>query len=83
MPPSPLLSAFMAIRTYFTVVSRVIVQMIRDSAPTIKLSFTCEMPPFPAIMDFMTYMGEVPISPYTMPMVTRNSGKENRLRFFI
>ena len=40
MPPSPWLSAFMAIRTYLTVVSSVIVQITREREPTMKLSST-------------------------------------------
>ena len=63
MPPSPWLSARMAISTYFTVVTRVMVQMTRDRAPKIMSSVTEVMPPLPATMDFMTYMGLVPMSP--------------------
>ena len=53
----------MAMRTYFTVVSSVTVQIISDSEPMMNSSFTPEIPPLPSRMDFMTYMGEVPISP--------------------
>ena len=75
MPPSPLLSARMAMSTYLTVVSSVIVQMMSESAPRIKSSFTCAMPPLPLRIDFITYSGDVPMSPYTMPIVTRNIPK--------
>ena len=78
MPPSPWLSAFMAMKTYLKVVSRVMVQMTRDREPMMKLSSTCAMPPLPSRMDFITYMGEVPMSPYTMPMVTRKRLKRKR-----
>ena len=63
MPPSPWLSAFMAISTYLTVVSRVMVQMTRESEPMIKASLIWVIPPLPSRIDFMTYMGEVPMSP--------------------
>ena len=63
MPPSPWLSAFMAISTYLMVVSRVMVQITRDREPMRKLSFTSAMPPLPSRMDFITYIGEVPMSP--------------------
>ena len=53
----------MAISTYLIVVSSVMVQITSDREPTIKLSLTFWMPPLPSRMDFMTYMGEVPISP--------------------
>ena len=59
----------MATTTYFIVVSRVMVQMTRDSAPKISSSLTPPNPPLPATIDFITYMGEVPISPYTTPIV--------------
>ena len=58
------------------VVSSVIVQMMSDSAPTMNGSLICVMPPFPSKMDFITYSGEVPISPYTMPMATRHIVRE-------
>ena len=63
MPPSPWLSAFMAISTYLKVVSSVIVQMTSESEPTINASSTWAMPPLPSRIDFMTYIGEVPMSP--------------------
>ena len=62
MPPSLWLSACMAISTYLTVVSRIMVHMTRESAPYMTFSPIPAIPPFPAIMDFITYMGEVPIS---------------------
>ena len=77
MPPSPWLSAFMAISTYFTVVSSVIVQITSESEPMMNCSSTPEIPPLPSMIDFITYSGEVPMSPYTMPMVTRNMAKRN------
>ena len=83
IPPSPWLSAFIAIRTYFTVVSSVIVQMTRDSEPMMNCASTSRMPPFPSKMDFITYIGEVPMSPYTIPIVTRNMPKRNFCRFSI
>ena len=60
-----LLSApsIMAMSTYFTVVSRVTVHITSDSAPIINCSLTAEIPPLPSRMDFITYRGEVPISP--------------------
>ena len=63
MPPSPLLSARIAMRTYFTVVSSVIVQMMSESAPRMNSSFTCARPPLPLRIDFITYSGDVPMSP--------------------
>ena len=53
----------MAMSTYLTVVSSVIVQMMSDSEPTMKSSLIAPMPPLPCKMDFMTYSGEVPMSP--------------------
>ncbi len=53
-----------------TVVSRVTVQITRESAPSTNSSVTLSMPPLPARSAFVTYMGEVPMSPYTTPMVT-------------
>ena len=63
MPPSPWLSACMASSTYFTVVSSVIVQITSESEPMMNASSTAVMPPLPSRIDFMTYSGEVPISP--------------------
>ena len=63
MPPSPWLSAFMAISTYLIVVSSVIVQNTSEREPTMKASSTCSIPPLPSRIDFITYIGEVPMSP--------------------
>ena len=63
MPPSLWLSAFMAITTYLTVVTSVMVQMTSESAPKIMSSLTVPMPPLLATIDFMVYMGLVPMSP--------------------
>ena len=63
MPPSPWLSAFMAISTYLIVVKSVIVQMTSESEPMMNASSTAAMPPLPSRIDFMTYSGEVPMSP--------------------
>ena len=63
MPPSLWLSAFMAITTYLTVVTSVMVQMTSESAPRIMSSLTVPMPPLLATIDFMVYMGLVPMSP--------------------
>ena len=63
MPPSLWLSAFMAITTYLTVVTSVMVQMTSESAPRIISSLTVPMPPLLATIDFMVYMGLVPMSP--------------------
>ena len=70
MPPSPWLSARMATTTYLTVVTSVIVQMTSESTPRISSSVTELMPPLPLTMAFITYMGDVPMSPYTTPSVT-------------
>lgn len=63
MPPSLWLSAFMAISTYLTVVTSVMVQITSESAPRIMSSLTVPMPPLLATIDFMVYMGLVPMSP--------------------
>ena len=63
IPPSPWLSAFMAISTYFTVVSRVMVQITRDRDPIMNWASTSRIPPLPSRMDFITYIGDVPMSP--------------------
>ena len=63
MPPSPLLSARSAIRTYLVVVIIVKVQKIKEILPRIKsVEIFCK-PPLPATKDDIVYMGEVPISP--------------------
>ena len=63
MPPSPWLSAFMAMSTYLIVVSSVIVQITSESEPTMNASLTAPRPPLPSRIDFITYIGEVPMSP--------------------
>lgn len=63
MPPSPWLLARMAMRTCFIVVSRVIVQITSDSEPMTSSCEVCARPPLPSMIDFMTYIGEVPMSP--------------------
>ena len=63
MPPSLWLSAFMATRTYLTVVMRVIVQMMRDSAPMTVSWLIVVRPPLPLMMALRVYIGLVPMSP--------------------
>ena len=63
MPPSPWLLARMAMRTCFVVISRVIVQITSDSEPMTSSCEVCAGPPLPSMIDFMTYIGEVPMSP--------------------
>ena len=63
MPPSWWLSAFMAMTTYLMVVTRVIVQMTSERAPTMRSSLTVAMPPLLATIDFRVYIGLVPMSP--------------------
>ena len=59
IPPSPLLSALKVINIYLIVVCRVKVQIMHDNAPIIKDgSFTPSL-----IIAFITYKGDVPISP--------------------
>ena len=70
MPPSPWLSALRETSTYLTVVSSVTVQMTSESAPRMNSSVTVMMPPWPASSALVTYMGDVPMSPYTTPRVT-------------
>ena len=53
----------MAINTYLTVVTSVMVQITSESAPKIMSSLTVPMPPLLATIDFMVYMGLVPMSP--------------------
>jgi hypothetical protein len=53
--------------TYLTVVCRVRVQMMQDNTPKMKFS---SMGKPSLVMAFITYNGEVPISPNTMPRVT-------------
>ena len=63
MPPSPLLSAFIAMRTYLTVVIRVIVQMMSESAPSTTSELMVGRPPLPVMMALRVYIGLVPMSP--------------------
>ena len=63
IPPSPLLSARSVIITYLIVVCNVIVQNTHDRPPNIRFS---EMIFEPAIA-FITYKGDVPMSPYMIP----------------
>ena len=65
-----ILSARSEISTYLTVVSSVTVHTTRESAPSTNSSVTLPMPPLPATSALVTYMGLVPISPYTTPSVT-------------
>ena len=87
MPPSLWLSAFMAIRTYLTVVIRVRVQIMRESAPRITSVSIVKRPPLPAMIAFKVYIGLVPMSPYTIPSVTSTmpalSGTPVDLRSFL
>ena len=59
MPPSPLLSAFRVRITYFTVVINVRVQKTQETPPMIKSLVIILLP----TMAFITYKGEVPMSP--------------------
>ena len=70
IPPSPWLSARSEMSTYLTVVSSVTVHTTSESAPSTNSSVTLPMPPLPATSALVTYMGLVPISPYTTPSVT-------------
>ena len=54
IPPSPLLSAFNVINTYFIVVKIVSVQNTRDKVPRIKSSETLCRPPLLCITDLIT-----------------------------
>ena len=63
MPPSLWLSAFMATRTYLTVVMRVSVQMMRDRAPRTTSVLIVARPPLPLMIAFRVYIGLVPMSP--------------------
>ena len=88
MPPSLWLSAFMAMRTYLTVVMSVIVQMSSDSAPSTTSSLMVARPPLPPMIALRVYIGLVPMSPYTTPSVTSTMPMEKGmpvlgcLRFF-
>ena len=71
MPPSLWLSAFMATKTYLTVVMSVSVQMMRERAPSTTSVLMVASPPLPLMMALSVYIGLVPMSPYTTPSVTR------------
>ena len=60
IPPSPLLSARRVMITYFIVVCKVSVQKIRETPPRMTISLIAVLAP---IMAFITYSGEVPMSP--------------------
>jgi len=72
MPPSPRLSAFKVIRTYFTVVCNVSVQIMHERIPSVSSAVILLEELTKA---FKTYNGEVPISPKTIPseMIIRNN----------
>src|SRR5690606_24221227 len=76
IPPSPLLSARSAIKTYFRVVCKVRVQMMQESAPSM-YSFKGSEFSLAATIAFITYNGEVPISPKTIPSDTTTPKKES------
>ena len=61
--------------TYLTVVNKVTVQRINEIEPTINSRLTLAIPPFSVTIDFITYNGLVPISPYTIPMAINNPAK--------
>ena len=63
MPPSLWLSAFIAMRTYFTVVMSVSVQMMRERAPRTTSVLMVARPPLPLMMALRVYIGLVPMSP--------------------
>ena len=72
IPPSPLLSARNAMITYLKVVCIVRVQMIQERAPSIYSSNGKFPVPCRAFtIAFITYRGEVPISPKTIPRETK------------
>ena len=63
MPPSLWLSAFMATSTYLTVVMRVSVQMMSESAPSTTSWVMVGRPPLPEMIALSVYIGLVPMSP--------------------
>ena len=65
VPPSPLLSALSIKITYLIVVCKVSVQIMHDSVPMMS-SWVIVRPP---IIALKTYRGEVPISPYIIPII--------------
>ena len=64
IPPSPLLSALSAKKTYFTVANKIKVQITQDKPPKIKSGAILVPPP---VIAWKTYKGDVPISPKTIP----------------
>jgi hypothetical protein len=64
-------------RTYFIVVCKVSVQIIQEMAPII-LSGE-KLLPRPVIMALITYKGEVPRSPNTIPRVITIPARDNLL----
>ena len=72
IPPSPLLSARSVIITYFMVVCSVSVQIMQESEPIISNSSIVELAPNIA---FITYNGDVPMSPNTIPSDTISPAK--------
>ena len=78
IPPSPRLSALSTSITYLIVVSRVIVQMINESVPNIRVSLIVRS----FIMELKTYKGEVPISPYIIPKATNRPAAVTLLTLF-
>lgn len=77
IPPSPLLSALRVNITYFTVVCIVSVHIIQERAPIINSSLMC----FPLQTAFMTYRGDVPISPYIIPRAIVIPARDALCRF--
>ena len=53
----------MATSTYLTVVMRVMVQMMSDSAPMTTSWLIAVRPPLPLMMALSVYIGLVPMSP--------------------
>ena len=74
IPPSPLLSALSVITTYLRVVWIVSVQITQESTPRIK---SVSMGKSSRTMAFITYNGDVPMSPNTMPNVTNRPATPN------
>src|SRR5215204_904016 len=75
IPPSPLLSARKVRITYFIVVCKVSVQMIRESEPIINSDDIT----LPLVIAFNTYNGDVPISPYIIPRAIKRPAMVTRL----
>ena len=84
IPPSPLLSALSVITTYFIVVCSVKVQIIQESAPKTRSGLiTCPLSTTDLKIAFSVYNGEVPISPKTIPKLTRTPPAVRALTFFL